>query len=120
MVNNILANNQSPQNQDVFVTSFISNGYNTVYTPADSSGYVATDITGKDPLFSLLDISPFGTLPVMVPRLGSPALNKTPCTLFTDQRGFARPQPGKSFCDIGAVEITSADRDIIFRDGFGF
>jgi hypothetical protein len=43
--------------------------------------------------------------------LGSPAIDRIPsalCTLATDQRGVARPQPNPGSCDAGAYEFAPA------------
>ena len=48
-----------------------------------------------------------GPTETIVPHFGSPALGAVPlasCDVTTDQRGFPRPGPDGTSCDIGAVE----------------
>ena len=66
-----------------------------------------------------------GFTQTLMPAIGSPAINATPCGIspFFDQRGAPRPGPTEAWdpmgCDIGAVERQGPqDGDLIFADGF--
>lgn len=82
---------------------FSDQGNNLSY-PNDGS--VCPGLTNVDPELGLLG-KHGGPTETMVPNLGSAALGGVPlasCTVTTDQRGFPRPGPDGTSCDIGAVE----------------
>ena len=113
MGDSIIAANNAPtgSSADIHgqVTSF---GHNLIGEVVNSSGWVASDLTGAPG--QLLDpkLSPLGNYggptPTMLPLQGSPALRNGSLSLIakgvtTDQRGFPRAIGGK--VDIGATEV---------------
>lgn len=67
--------------------------------------------------------NPGGFNNVLVPPMGSPAINAAQCgTNTVDERGKARPDPASAAlatpCDIGAVEYYTGKEDLIFKGGF--
>jgi hypothetical protein len=105
LANTILAGNTAPTGPDVFAT-LTSLGYNLIGDPSDSSGFVATDLLGYNPLLAPLG-NYGGPTQTMALLPGSPAIdagsnNLLPADLSTDQRGFARIVNGT--VDIGAFE----------------
>ena len=111
--NSIIAGNNGPTNPDV-AGNFISNGFNLIGVPGDSTGFEA-DIIEPD-ITNILDsilknnggsTQTHNLLPdsVAIDTAGSECPPPT-----TDQRGVQRPQ-GVA-CDIGAVEFQEADGSI--------
>jgi predicted outer membrane repeat protein len=103
--NDIIAGNTAPTSPDIS-GSFSSQGFNLIGDGTGDSGtFQSSDQVGTaaapiNPLLSTLVIHG-GTLPVLIPVPGSPALGAGHAVNPTDERGFVRPDTGT---DIGAVE----------------
>jgi hypothetical protein len=100
--NNILSGN-NPNCGGSPVANHPSSGHNL-----DSDGscnfFGAGDLSEVDP--GLLPLGDYGG-PTQTHAVDdtSPAVGRGECTLPTDQRGVARPQPAGGACDIGAYEV---------------
>jgi uncharacterized repeat protein (TIGR01451 family) len=105
--NTIIAGNTAPTSPDL-AGNFTSQGYNLVQNQAGANGFVATDLpNGTNPLLAGL-ANNGGPTPTLALPVNSPAVNAVgagSCSVSTDQRGVARPQPAGGLCDIGAFEL---------------
>ncbi|MGE5668717.1 MAG: choice-of-anchor Q domain-containing protein, partial [Betaproteobacteria bacterium] len=114
MANTIAANNTGAN--DVATNAIngggnASDGVGNLITT--NTGFAGTVVSTADPLLVAL-IPGGGIESVMVPAVGSPAIDAGACDATTiDQRGDTRPWQ-QTPCDIGAVETN----DVIFRNGF--
>ena len=115
MLNTIAANNNVGTN-DV-ATNAINGGGNASDGGGNlittNAGFGGTVVSTADPQLGAL-IPGGGIESVMIPKIGSPAIDTGACDATTvDQRGDPRPWQ-QTPCDIGAVETN----DRIFRNGF--
>src|SRR5690606_20096731 len=113
-----------------------SQGNNLIGVTGTSSGWVASDLLGTDPMLGPLG-SNGGPTQSFVPMAGSPAIdagqncvldlscaaNNPPEAVVTDQRGVSRPQG--PIVDIGSVEVEAAGTPallggrVVFSDPYG-
>jgi predicted outer membrane repeat protein len=100
----VAGNTASSGSPDVFGT-VSTQGHNLVGDGTGASGFDATDMVGTaaSPINAKLSGLSVrgGTLPVIVPGPGSPAIDTGASFSITDERGITRPSSG---ADIGAVE----------------
>lgn len=120
MVNTIIAGNRAGGTPDNCVVSeeTLSLGHNLSDTDStDCSLGHASDLVDTDPVLGVLAENG-GLTPTHMPAAGSPAIeggDNLRCPIL-DQRGFLRPDDadgdGIADCDIGAIELLSADVSI--------
>ena len=122
MQNTILARNSVPPTRgwpDCAVPFMTSQGHNLLGDPSGCPISLATsDLTGDPGVGDFVDDGTPGR--GHVPLLpGSRAIDAIPwgtngcgTTVYSDQRGQARPQPAGGACDIGAYEVTVAGQPL--------
>ena len=105
----------TPQPVPAFIGSFVTSETTCGFSTADNV------VVGATLLGALADNG--GPTKTHRPLPGSPLIDSGPPTcIFTDQRGTPRPQDGDangvSACDRGSYEVSTADVDPLFGDGF--
>jgi CSLREA domain-containing protein len=105
----------TPQPVPTFIGSFVTSETICGFTTADNV------VVGATLLGALTDNG--GPTKTHRPLPGSPLIDSGPPTcIATDQRGTTRPQDGDangvSACDRGSYEVSTADVDPLFGDGF--